>query len=368
MARLALAAGAAVAMTAVTLQGCGDSPAATTTLTMTTMTTTFACPLGTIPWPLNHTLDCQSLAEATKEANTFLKSNMPPWDVENLETLEEGIVPPTINVSLTARDVYPWAETIPKDIWLNYVLPYANVNEPRNDWRDLFAKKLSPLVQNQTFEADDIASVASILNKELWSVLRPEGEIRFKGGQTPLIYDPMSVIAYGYASCTGVSIMFVDALRSVGVPARIAGTPAWHGNETNGNHNWVEIWLGPGKGLNGEAWSFIESKPAGPGETLTNPCDKWFCNPAHFDGNTQAFAPQFDRQSNTSIYPMAWDLANRNVPGVNRTAYYNALCQPCGKPPMPKTNTSTTTTTIKAPKTNTTTTTKANTTRIVVVV
>lgn len=295
---------------------------------------------------------------------------MPPWDLENLETLEEGILPPTVNISLTARDVYPWAETIPKDIWLNYVLPYANVNEPRNDWRELFAKKLSPLVQNLTFEADDIASVATILNKELWSVLRPEGEIHFKGGQTPLIYDPMSVIAYGYASCTGVSIMFVDALRSVGVPARIAGTPAWHGKIDDGNHNWVEIWLGPGKGLNGEAWSFIESKPAGPGETLTNPCDKWFCNPAHFDGNTTAFAPQYDRHSNTSIYPMAWDTANLNVPGVDRTAYYNALCRPCGKPPTPKTNTSTTTTTtIKAPKTNTsTTTTKANTTRIVVVV
>jgi len=333
------------------------------------MTTTFACPLGHIPWPTNNTLDCQTLSAVTKEANTFLRSNMPPWDLENFETLEEGILPPTVNISLTARDVYPWSEGIPKDIWLNYVLPYANVNEPRNDWRELFAKKLSPLVQNSTFEADDIESVATILNKELWSVLRPEGEIRFKGGQTPLIYDPMSVIAYGYASCTGVSIMFVDALRSVGVPARIAGTPAWHGKIDDGNHNWVEIWVGPLKGLNGEAWTFIESKPAGPGETLTNPCDKWFCNPSHFDGNTTAFAPQYDRHTNTSIYPMAWDLANLNVPGVDRTAYYNTLCQACvkPKPPMPKTNT--TTTTVKAPKTITTTTPKIpKTTSIVVVV
>jgi len=279
---------------------------------------------------------------------------MPPWDVDNLETLESGILVPTINISLTARDVFPWAETIPKDIWLNYVLPYASVNEPRVDWRTLFSKKLGPLVQNPLLEAENIAEVVSILNDQLWSVLRPQGEIKFKSDQTPLIYDPMSVIDYGFASCTGLSIMLVDALRSVGVPARIAGTPAWHGNMSDGNHNWVEVWLGPGQGLHGEAWSFIESKPAGGNESLTNPCDKWFCNPSHFDGKTQVFAPQYDRQSNTTVYPMSWDLQNENVPGVNRTSYYNALCQPCGK----STTTKKATTTTKRP----TTTKKASTT------
>lgn len=46
------------------------------------------------------------------------------------------------------------------------------------------------------------------------------------------------------------------------------------------NHNWVEIWLGHGSGLFGEAWTFLEASPAGPGEHLLNPCDKWFCNPS----------------------------------------------------------------------------------------
>lgn len=330
-ASLALAASAVVA---VTLQGCGTgSNGGGPTTTTTTMTMTYACPPDHIPWPQDNgsAPDCQSLEEATKEAQTFLESNMPPWDVENLETLREGILGPTLTVSLDARDDFPWAESVPKDIWQNYVLPYANVNEPRVDWWTLFSSKLPPLVQNPLFEAANISDVVLILNTQLWSVLRPNRtEIHFKSEQTPLIYDPMSVITYGYASCTGVSIMLVDALRSVGVPARLAGTPAWNGNVSHGNHNWVEIWLGPGKGLHGEAWAFIESNPAGPGETLTNPCDKWFCNPAHFDNNTQAFTPQFDRKTNATIYPMAWDLENQNIPGVNRTAYYNALCQPCG--------------------------------------
>jgi hypothetical protein len=37
----------------------------------------------------------------------------------------------------------------------------------------------------------------------------------------------------------------------------------------------VEIWLGEGQGLQGEAWTFIEAQPAGPGEKLLTPCDKW---------------------------------------------------------------------------------------------
>merc|ERR1711879_1101771 len=139
----------------------------------------------------------------------------------------------------------------------------------------------------------------------------------------------MSTITFGYASCTGVSILFVDALRSVGVPARLVGTPAWNGKPERGNHNWVEIWLGNGKGLAGEDWTFIEATPAGPGEKLDNPCDKWFCNKQHFDGATETFSAQFNRHSNSTIYPMAWDLSNRQIPGVDRSSFYNSLCQKC---------------------------------------
>ena len=56
-----------------------------------------------------------------------------------------------------------------------------------------------------------------------------------------MIFYPMSTMVFGYASCTGISILYVDALRSVGIPARLVGTPAWHGKENDGNHNWVEV-------------------------------------------------------------------------------------------------------------------------------
>jgi hypothetical protein len=51
----------------------------------------------------------------------------------------------------------------------------------------------------------------------------------------------------GLASCTGLSILLIDACRSVGIPARLVGTPMWADNR--GNHTWVEIWDG--------GWHFI---------------------------------------------------------------------------------------------------------------
>lgn len=138
-------------------------------------------------------------------------------------------------------------------------------------------------------------------------------------------------------------------LRTFGVPARLAGTPAWHGAPKKGNHNWVEVWLG-GEGSAGsggarsagaasgaalddglDGWRFIEGAPAGGGETFANPCDKWFCNRAHFNasGGTRAFAAGYGPPSGVH-YPMAWDLPNTGVVGVDRTAYYEAACAACG--------------------------------------
>jgi transglutaminase-like putative cysteine protease len=153
----------------------------------------------------------------------------------------------------------------------------------------------------------------------MWSTGVLGNTVTFKSSQTPLIYDPMSAIVFGYASCTGVSILFADALRAAGVPARLAGTPAWNGDPNKGNHNWIEVYF------EGE-WRFIEAEPAGPNETLDNPCDKWFCSADKMEG-TMVYATRWAREGTT--YPMAWDTTNTEVPGVNRTEYYQQACNAC---------------------------------------
>ena len=192
----------------------------------------------------------------------------------------EGVANVGTNLSLTVRSEYSWAAQVPMPIFLDSVLPFSNVNEAVSNWRPLMFEATISLVmaasesEGKSLDQYTIAELVYIVNEGLWSTAFNKS-ISFKSNQTPLIYDPMSVLAYSYASCTGVSIFFIDALRSIGIPARIAGTPAWNKVEENGNHNWVEVWVGletrPGEG----GWQFIEAKPAGAGETLSNPCDKW---------------------------------------------------------------------------------------------
>jgi hypothetical protein len=59
---------------------------------------------------------------------------------------------------------------------------------------------------------------------------------------------------------TGLRIFLIDALRSVGIPARLVGTPAWNNDPRNGNHNWVEVWVD-----SISEWQFIQAEPAGGG-------------------------------------------------------------------------------------------------------
>ena len=242
-----------------------------------------ACPENQVPWP--SAPSCQDFGGAHKEAVAFLRSNAPPVDILNEISLfgqpgagdNAGIASLGANLSLTAKMDLPWAVAVPQDVFNDYVLPYASVNEARTNWRQLLFSALMPLVclpnsttVNASLTIDDVAALVNgyaVPEQSVWTLFGRK--VVFKSSQTPLIFDPMSVLAFGFASCTGVSILLVDALRALGVPARVAGTPAWNGLAANGNHNWVEIWRGPSVG-----WSFYEALPAGGGETLDNPCDK----------------------------------------------------------------------------------------------
>eukprot|EP00658_Telonema_sp_P-2_P084764 TRINITY_DN9502_c0_g3_i1.p1 TRINITY_DN9502_c0_g3~~TRINITY_DN9502_c0_g3_i1.p1 ORF type:complete len:330 (+),score=66.52 TRINITY_DN9502_c0_g3_i1:68-1057(+) len=285
------------------------------------------CPPSTVPFPTGVVgcFQCQDAISATKEATSWLLANMPPFDHPNTATLfDGGIVSPTVNLSLTARQIFPWAASVPRSIWESGVLPYSCVNEARTDWRQLMWNALLPTLSNLGSNAS-LSEAALLVNQRAWSLLGNNGSIRFRSEQTPLVYDPMSTIAFGYASCTGISLTYIAALRTVGIPARLVGTPAWHGDVNAGNHNWVEVWIGADEG-EGE-WAFIEGAPAGSPEDFKTPKGKWFCNPGHMDGKTQVFGTEWKRGGSIS-YPMAWDLNNTQIPGVDRTADYVKMCAP----------------------------------------
>ena len=59
-----------------------------------------------------------------------------------------------------------------------------------------------------------------------------------------------------------------------------------------------------------------------------------FCDPSHFGNKTEVFAVEYDRAdlraNGSHYYPMAWDPANTEVPGINRTEFYRKVCRACG--------------------------------------
>ena len=147
--------------------------------------------------------------------------------------------------------------------------------------------------------------------------------------------ETIEIIAFGYASCTGTSILFANALRAVGIPARVVGTPAWYGNRTMGNHNWVEVYVGASdEGSDGaDPWKFLEPSPANAGlDTLDkDPCKRWFCQASRYPSSkvyaAKLVGPAGDEAA--TYFPLAWEWHNQDVPGVDRTQYYTDICQSC---------------------------------------
>ena len=283
----------------------------------------------------------QTARDAERDCLEYLEENLMAFDLPFKETLgfpspksdsadglDQGLVGPTVKLALEAKRQYPWTDSLPKDIFQNYVLNFANLNEARTNWRPLLVETLN-FTNSELYRSGNanISSVVEWANTVAWKMLarNPEKPIYFKSSQTPLIFDPMSIIAYGYASCTGVSILFVNILRSLGIPSRVVGTPAWYGNATRGNHNWVEVYV------NGE-WVFLEAAPATPGHVDTlekNPCSSWFCRSDRYPAS-QVFAAKYTKGCSQVKFPLAWELDCLDVPAENRTEFYTNICRDCG--------------------------------------
>ncbi len=293
-------------------------------------------------------LNAESLGfPANMTEYTYYNENTNPKDDNDSSStlpdgLSNGILEPTINISLHAKQTYPWTVNVTKEMYYEYVVNFANVNEARTNWRSIFHDLVQPIIQplleKPTTNDDDahvphdvpVKQVIRELNDKIWTVAASYSNtdsIKFKHGQTPLIYDPMSILLFGYASCTGLSIFFVNILRTVGIPARLAGTAAWNGKIENGNHSWIEVW-----DCNEGKWFIMETKPASgdhSGIDLYNPCQWWFCNKDRVD-NTKFWASRLDKDAAGNVlFPMAWDMENEGVVGEDRTAFMNQLCSDC---------------------------------------
>ncbi|MFW5753742.1 MAG: transglutaminase-like domain-containing protein [Marinilabiliaceae bacterium] len=242
----------------------------------------------------------QQVPDSQKEAMAFLISYMPGRDLENLSA---GFLVENVHYAYLARDKFPWTRDLPDSVFFNEVLPYASLNERRDNWRGDFFERFSKYVEDADNIREAIDSVNQNINDEVGVEYNTDRE---KSDQSP--YESME---QGMATCTGLSVLLTDAFRAVGIPSRIAGAPSWH--DDRGNHTWNEVLI-DGK------WYFTEYYPAGLNES-------WFVADA---GRADADNPKYAIWASSfkptgEHFPLIWDMSIKYVPGVNVTDRYVSL-------------------------------------------
>ncbi len=164
-----------------------------------------------------------------REGMEFLIANMPERD---LRTLTSEFLLEEVRLAYLAWDMSPWKNDIPKEIFFNNVLPYANINERRDSWRQDFRERFLTLIAG----VKTPAQAAVRLNQKLFPLLN----VKYSTKRPKADQSPYESINSGTASCTGLSVLLIDACRALGIPARFFGTPLW--SDKSGNHSWVEVW------------------------------------------------------------------------------------------------------------------------------
>ena len=240
-----------------------------------------------------------------REGIQFLVANMPERD---LQTLSAEFLLENLSRAYQAMQEAPWGKSIPTEIFLNDVLPYASVTEDRDNWRKRLYDISHPLVK----DCKTAAEAAQTLNAKIFGLLK----VKYSTKRRAPDQGPLETMETGVATCTGLSILLVDACRSVGVPARIAGTPLWSNN--SGNHTWVEIWDGD--------WHFT-----GAAEQSPDGLDRgWFVGNASQavkdDHNRAIYASSFKKTDLS--FPMVWARWEDYVSAVNVTDRYATKVKP----------------------------------------
>lgn len=237
--------------------------------------------------------------EDQREGMRFLVENMPKRD---LQTLSGDYLLQNVALAYEALAKATWRERLPKEIFLNDVLPYASVDESRDAWRSRLYELAAPLVT----DCKTPAEAAQRLNEKLF----PLTGVRYSTERRRANQGPLETLETKIATCTGLSILLVDACRAVGVPARVAGTPLWFNKR--GNHTWVEIW--------DNGWHFMgaaEPDPAGLNRG-------WFSHDASQaikdDPKHAIYASSFAKTGVT--FPLVWARGEHEVSAVNVTDRY----------------------------------------------
>jgi len=247
----------------------------------------------------------ESVVPSQRDGMAFLIRHMPERDAR---TLGSDYLAESVRIGYEALETAPWKDLISEEIFLNDVLPYACLNEPRDHSRARLREVALPLIEG----CETPSEATRQLNEKLFGALN----VKYSTTRHRPDQSPSETIESGVATCTGLSILLVNACRSVGVPARVVGTPMW--TNMRGNHTWVEIW--------DQDWKFLgaaEPDPAGLNHG-------WFLDDA---STAQRIIPRHAIYASSfrhtgTAFPLVWAPGINWVSAVNVTDRYTALAKP----------------------------------------
>ncbi|MDB5348781.1 MAG: polyhydroxyalkanoate depolymerase [Planctomycetota bacterium] len=234
----------------------------------------------------------------------YLMADLP---VRDLEALAPGVLAVNVELADRVRSEVPWGRSLPDAVFRDAVLPHVSVTEPRDSMRSEFHEKYLPLVR----DCKTPGEAALKLNTALFR----DYKVTYNTRRLRTDQCSRESIAQGMATCTGLSIMLIEAARAVGIPARLAGIHSWPGR--GGNHTWVEIW--------NDGWHFV-----GAAEPDSNGLDHaWFVGDASRavadSPNNAIWAAAY--RSTGFHFPLAWNPRAR-VNAENVTARYTKGAAP----------------------------------------
>jgi len=169
----------------------------------------------------------ETISPGHRRALNFLVIHTP---VKDLRDIKADLIVEHVEYSYLARETLRWGSQINDQFFFRYVLPYRIWAEPIERWRKSLYDELYPLVRriNTPIEA------AMEINR--WAASKAHFEdipVTYKG--------PLHTMADGYGDCIDLSVFFVAACRSVGIPARGVFSP-WMPLGHDGTHMWTEVW------------------------------------------------------------------------------------------------------------------------------
>jgi transglutaminase-like putative cysteine protease len=266
-----------------------------------------------------------SIEPEMRPGMAFLVATMPERD---LTSLSADFLLSNVRLAYAAWRGAPWGAQIPEQMFLQYILPYANLNERRDDWRADFVRRF----QAEAWKLGSRSAALRWLNDHLNDAVgvHYHASKRKKADQSP-----GESMELGWASCTGLSILLADACRAVGIPARCVGCPAW--KVVQGNHTWVEAFLdcpavvgggsGAGaagsadEGLGGERWFNVGDTGSDPrGENWVNERCRTETDPDDWAHAVYAAA----WRPTGRHFPLPWEWEIDYVPALNVTRFYSA--------------------------------------------